>query len=181
MPGDRFDQVLVAGLLLTLVLVVWLLLTTDSGPGSAVASSASTRQLEQEMLDQARLSLIQRRYAPVADLRDQGDLPGALLKLEELSRELPGEAHTSLVRGDVLFRMGQVDKALTQFARAVRGNGDYIDAASPLSQRNLIESVLTQGLPQIRDRLRAQPDNRVLGQVLKEGYYLQSRLAGGCE
>jgi hypothetical protein len=77
--------------------------------------------------------------------------------------------------------MGQFDRALTRLADAVKRNADYVDAASPLSQRPLIESAVSEGLPLIRDRLRVQPDNRTLAQVLKDGYYLQSRLAGGCE
>lgn len=181
MLRDRFDQSLLAGLVLTLFGLAVLLLDAGAGTGQAVASSALTRQLEKEMLSQARLGLIERRYAPVVAMRDQGELSAAMLKLEELSRDLPGEVHSNLLRGDVLWRMGQLDKALTQFAVAVRGNPDYVDAASPLSQRDLIEAALTQGLPQIRDRLRSQPDSRVLEQVLRDGYYLQSRLAGGCE
>ena len=181
MLKDRFDQLLVAGLVLVLAALAALLFLSEASTGLASTDQSSARQLEKEMLSQARLSLIERRYAPVVALRDQGDLPGALLKLEELARDLPGEVHSNLLRGEVLFLMGQVDRALTQFALAVRGNGDYIDPASPLNQRSLIEGVLTQGLPQVRDRLRVQPDSRVLEELVKDGYYLQSRLAGGCE
>ena len=62
-----------------------------------------------------------------------------------------------------------------------RDNADYVDDASPLSQRPLVESAVASALPLVRDRLRAQPDSRPLAQVVKDGYYLQSRLAGGCE
>ncbi|PLX88459.1 MAG: hypothetical protein C0614_02490 [Desulfuromonas sp.] len=181
MLKDRYDQLLVAGLILALAGLAALLFFAEASPGMASTGLSSSRQLEKEMLSQARLSLIERRYAPVVALRDRGDLPAALLKLEELARDLPGEVHSNLLRGEVLFLMGQVDRALTQFALAVRGNGDYIDSASPLNRRTLIEGVLAQGLPQVRDRLRVQPDSRVLEEVVKDGYYLQSRLAGGCE
>ncbi|MDT8440980.1 MAG: hypothetical protein RQ723_04895 [Desulfuromonadales bacterium] len=180
MPRDRFDQILLAALAVTLTGLGLLLLVPGASTGQ-VASPALSRQVEKEMLSQARLSLLERRYAPVHRLLDQGELSAAMLKLEELSRDLPGEVHSNLLRGDVLWRMGQLDKALTQFALAVRGNPDYVDAASPLNQRDLIEAALTQGLPQVRDRLRSQPGSRVLEQVLRDGYYLQSRLAGGCE
>ncbi len=53
--------------------------------------------------------------------------------------------------------------------------------ASPLNQRPLIESAVNEGLPLVRDRLRAQPESRSLEKYVKDGYYLQSRLAGGCE
>ena len=104
-----------------------------------------------------------------------------MLKLEELHRTLPGEAHVDLLSGDILLRMGQFDRALPKLAAAVKINADYVDSASPLSQRPLIESAVLEGLPLVRDRLRSQPDSRFMAQVVKDGYYLQSRLAGGCE
>ena len=134
-----------------------------------------------EIAYQARLSFLERHYRPVLELRDQGALQEALLKLEELGRSLPGEAHNDLLTGDIMLRMGAFERSLSKLASAVRRNADYVDAASPLNQRPLIESAVSEGLPLMRDRLRAQPDSPSLEQVVKDGYYLQSRLAGGCE
>ncbi|MBW2451326.1 MAG: hypothetical protein JRE16_09595 [Deltaproteobacteria bacterium] len=177
---DRFDRLLFAGLLLTVAVLAGLLITAPID-ASHVSGRVMDRQLEQEMSYQARIAFLTRRYQPVIDQLGQGALPEALLTLEEISRDLPGEVHSDLLRGDVFFRMGQLDRALTNLAVAVRQNPDYVDSASPLNQRQLIDAVVSQGMPQLRDRLRAQPGNRSLEQVLKDGYYLQSRLAGGCE
>ena len=180
MLRDRFDLLMIAAL--AAVLLVTGVLLAGVSPGESKRElSAVNRQVEREMLYQARVAFIERNYSPVIALRDSGALPEALLKLEELGRTLPGEAHNDLLSGDLLLRMGQFDRALTKLAAAVRNNPDYVDAASPLSQRPLVESAVTEGLPLIRDRLRSQPDNRTLAQVVKDGYYLQSRLAGGCE
>ncbi len=180
MLHDRFDQILAATLVLILAAGVFLLATAGPNQGPH-AGAGNDRQLEREIVYQARLSFLQRRYGPVVELRDSGALQEALLKLEELGRDLPGEAHTDLLSGDILLRMGQFDRALIKLAGAVRRNGDYIDSGSPLNRRPLIESAVAEGMPLVRDRLRAQPDNRSLAMVLKDGYYLQSRLAGGCE
>jgi len=180
MLRDRFDQLLIVTLVGVLIFAA--VLITGAGPREDNRDAqAANRQLEREMLHQARVAFLDRHYAPVVALRDDGALPDALLKLEELSRTLPGEAHNDLLSGDILLRMGQFDRAVTKLASAVRRNADYVDAASPLSQRPLIESAVAEGLPLIRDRVRVQPDNRTMQQVLKDGYYLQSRLAGGCE
>jgi hypothetical protein len=77
--------------------------------------------------------------------------------------------------------MGAIEPAVASLASAVEQNGDYVDAASPLNQRSLIETIVNQGLPQMRDRLRTQPDSPSLAVSVKQVYYLQSRLAGGCE
>lgn len=180
MLRDRFDQLLIIAL--AGVLIFAAVLVAGAGPRADTRDVQSlTRQLEREMLYRAKVDFIERHYLPVITLRNNGALPDALLKLEELSRTLPGEAHNDLLSGDILLRMGQFDRALSKLAAAVRHNADYVDAASPLNQRTLIESAVSEGLPLVRDRLRVQPDNRSLSQVLKDGYYLQSRLAGGCE
>ena len=180
MLQDRFDKLMIVAL--AGVLIFTAVLMAGAGPReNNHDAQKSNRQFEREMLHQARVAFIDRHYSPVVALRDNGSLPDALLKLEELSRTLPGEAHNDLLSGDILLRMGQFDRAVTRLAAAVKSNADYVDAASPLSQRPLIESAVAEGLPLIRDRLRVQPGNRTMAQVLKDGYYLQSRLAGGCE
>lgn len=180
MPGDRFDRLAVAGLLLALAALVALVATAGSSAGRP-ADGALDRRIEQELLAQARIAFLERHYGPVVTLRDRGELQSALLKLEELERQFPGEAHGALLRGDVLYRMGLIDRAVTSLALAVRGNGDYLDPASPLNQRDLIAVTAEQGVPLLRDRLRGQPDDRQAAAVLRDAYYLRSRLAGGCE
>lgn len=180
MLKDRFDQLIITALVAVLVFAASLL--AASGPGVDNRDAAAVnRQLEREMLYQARVSFIERNYSPVVALRNSGALQEALLKLEELNRTLPGEAHTDLLSGDILLRMGQFDRALSKLAAAVKLNADYVDLNNPLSQRTLIESAVAEGLPLVRDRLRSQPNSKSMAQVLKDGYYLQSRLAGGCE
>jgi len=180
MLRDRFDRLAVLALLLTVAALAALLGTAGPSAGRP-AEAASNRQAEQELLSQARIAYLERRYGPVAALRDRGELQSALLKLEELERELPGEPHGALLRGELFYRMGLLDRAVGSLAAAVRGNGDYLDPASPLNQRDLIAVTAEQGVPMLRDRLRGQPNDRQAAQTLKDAYYLQSRLAGGCE
>jgi tetratricopeptide (TPR) repeat protein len=180
MARDRFDNIMIAALVL--VVVCTALVLTGAKPGQDSHNAALVnRQMEKELLYQARVAFIERHYSPVLALRDSGSLQEALLKLEELARSMPEEAHNDLLSGDILLRMGQFDRALEKLADAVRVNADYVDMASPLNQRPLIESAVTEGLPLVRDRLRTHPDSRSLDKYVKDGYYLQSRLAGGCE
>lgn len=180
MLRDRFDR-LAAMALLLVVVALGVLLVTARPSGGRPAAGGSDRQMERELLAQAKVAFLDRHYGPVAMLRDRGELQSALLKLEELDRTFPGEAHGALLRGDILYRMGLIDRAVTSLAVAVRGNGDYLDAAGPLNQRDLIAGVAERGVPLLRDRLRGQPDDRQAAATLKDAYYLKSRLAGGCE
>lgn len=181
MLPDRFDLLLLGALLLTLVGLGVLLAVPKAGLQVSSAEVELNRRLEREISSQAKLAFIERHYRPVTELRDSGALQQALLKLEELGRTLPGDAHNALLSGDILLRMGQFELALGKLADAVRRNADYVDPASPLNRRDLVQAAVNEGLPLMRDRLRAHPDNRALGVVVRNGHYLQSRLAGGCE
>jgi len=180
MLNDRFDRLCTCGLLLVAGALIALLVTAGPSAGRQ-GDSALERRVEQELLSQARLAFLERHYGAVVVMRDRGELQSALLKLEELERELPGEPHGALLRGEILHRLGLIDRAVNSLALAVRGNGDYIDPASTLNQRDLIAVVAGQGIPLMRDRLRGQPDDKQAALTLKDAYYLQSRLAGGCE
>lgn len=180
MLRDRFDQLILLGLVLVLAAVGGLVVTAGSGRADGRPAGVN-KQLEREIASQARIAFLQRYYEPVEGLRDAGELQAGLLKLEELDRKFPGEAHGALLRGELLFQMGVADRAVLSLADAVRHNGDYVDAASPLNRRGLIETVVAESLPQLRDRARTQPDNADLALAVKQVYYLQSRLAGGCE
>ena len=180
MLRDRFDRLAIAGILLVALTFGALLATAGTSAGRQADGSVS-RQIEQELLAQAKLSFLERHYGPVAALRDGGELQTALLKLEELERKFPGEAHGMLMRGEIFYRLGLLDRAVASLALAVRGNGDYLDPASPLNQRDLIAVTVEQGIPLLRDRVRGQPDDQTAAATLKDAYYLQSRLAGGCE
>lgn len=180
MLNDRFDRLCTVGLLLVAGALIALLATAGPSAGRQ-GDSALERRVEQELLAQARVAFLERHYGAVVAMRDRGELQSALLKLEELERELPGEPHGALLRGEILHRLGLVDRAVNSLALAVRGNGDYIDPVSPMNQRDLIAVVAGQGVPLLRDRLRGQPDDKQAALTLKDAYYLQSRLAGGCE
>lgn len=179
MLKDRFDRLAAAGLVLVLGGLGFLLGT--AGTSSGRPGDGLERQVEKELLAQARVAFLERHYGPVLELRNRNELQTALLKLEELEREYPGEPHGALLRGDLFYRMGLLDRSVASLALAVRGNGDYIDPASPLNQRDLVSVVAEQGLPLLRDRVRGQPDDPSAATLLREVYYLQSRLAGGCE
>jgi len=180
MLRDRFDRSCAIALVLVVAALVTLLAVAGRSDGRQTDGSLN-RRIEQEMLTQARVAFVERHYGPVVAMRDGGELQSALLKLEELEREFPGEPHGAMLRGDLFHRLGLLDKAVASLAAAVRGNGDYVDPASPLNQRDLIAVTAEQGVPLLRDRLRGQPNDRAAEIALKDAYYLRSRLAGGCE
>ena len=181
MTRSRFDLALWGGLLLICAALVVVTLRSERSATAAGGAQALDRALERSRKFQARVALIRELYAPVEALRQSGQLQGALLKLAELETSYPGEAHGRILQGEIQAQLGALDEAVASFAAGVRLNGDYIERDNPLSQRPAIQRLVASGLTEIETRLAANPDNRTALQTRKELYYLQSRLAGGCE
>jgi len=177
MPKDTLDRALFALLLLSLAALPVVLAGEDSSAGRRGGDKA----MERRMAYQARVELLRRVYAPVETLRDQGRLPEALLKLDQLARQYPQEAHGHILKGEILGRMGSLDQAVASYVQGVRLNADYVDDKSPLSRRSEIEKTAEEGVRAIGADLKLYPENRSLAAALKNVNYLRSRLAGGCE
>ncbi|PLX93976.1 MAG: hypothetical protein C0621_06300 [Desulfuromonas sp.] len=178
MRFDRFDRIIGLALAVTAIALTALLWR---GAGDDARSGRSNPQLEKRLAQQAKSALLQKIYGPVEQLREKGALPEALLKLDEIARQMPGEAHGVMLRGEIQYQLGALNEAITSLSAGVRSEPLYIDAGSPLSRRNLIEEVVRLGMKQVAPQAKSAPENRRLNQALTNLYYLQSRLAGGCE
>jgi len=179
MRRDRFDRILLLALVGVVAALAWMLLA-GRGEGDVFATTVD-RDLEQAMAVRTRMAFLEQTYAPVAELQRQGRDQQALLKLAELDRRFPGEAHGELLRAASLQRLGALDEAITAAVRGIRRNGDYLEDGSPWSRRGQIESLVAAGLKNIVPRARAHPGDPVMARAVKNVHYLQSRLAGGCE
>lgn len=176
---DTFDKI--TWLLLALVIAALaVVLGTSSGAGEGKGDGLG-KAAEREMAYRARIELINSLYGPVEELRKAGKNQEALLKLDELIRKYPGEAHGHILQGEILREMGALDQAVASFEAGVKLNGDYVDARSPLSRRRAIEGLVAEGERVIGGRAAANPGNRTLAVSLRRVNYLKSRLAGGCE
>ena len=173
---DIFDKLLVVAILLLLTAVGMLLLS----PRSPV-DSAQGKAMERTLKTQARLLFIQNTYGPVETLIKEKRFQEALLKLEELAGRYPGEAHGLLLKASALAALGAEAQAVSNYAAAVRMNGEYVDQKSPLSRRDELSRLMASGLAKFVPQSKSQPDNPSLKQVVLDLYYLKSRLAGGCE
>ncbi len=177
---DRLDTFLWGLLLVSVAGLCGVFWMAPSGAGSNRAHSVD-KAMEREMAYQARVAFLQRLYVPVTELSEAGRPQEALLKLDELIRRYPGEAHGLILQGELLNALGSLDRAIESFVKGVRLNGDYVDEKSPLSRRAEIRQLVDRGLRDFRPRAQANPGNQSLAATLNAVYYLQGRLAGGCE
>lgn len=181
MLQDRYDKLLWLGLLGVIGTLGLFLFAGSVRESAALDAGSLDRAMEQELARQAKVSFVEKIYQPVTKLRQEGQLQSALLKLDELSVRYPGEAHGAILKGEILLEMGALDAAVNSFVAGVQRNGDYVDQHHPLSRAEILRQLVERGLSEIAPRLQAQPDNPALGESRRQLFYLQSRLAGGCE
>jgi len=177
MKLDRFDKIIIS--LLALSVLGFALLTLRALPGKTTA--IETRNMERELSDQARMTLLDKLFSPVTAAMQAGQYQEALLKLEEVNVRYPGEAHGFILKGEILEKMGVADKAAASFVKGIKLNGDYIDRRSPVTRRELVGKIVDSQLPAATARYRSAPGNPTMKENLANLNYLKSRLAGGCE
>ena len=175
MPRDLTDKILWLLLLLTAVALAVILLSSASSTVAGRGGSID-KAVEREILAQGRMALLQKLYGPAEQLLAAGQHQAALLKLEEVGRSYPAEAHGMMLRGEILLRMGAFDAAVASLAKGVELNGEYVDELSPLSRREQIEEVVKKGVADMKTTSHNSEK-----ELHKKLFYLQSRLAGGCE
>ncbi len=180
MINDRFDRLLWLLLIVAVTALVVLLGIAPQG-GARNGSTGVSKAMEREMAHQARTALLQKIYGPVESLHQAGNFQGALLKLDELARAYPGEAHGHILQGEILHGMGALEEAVASYVEGVKLNGEYVDGKSPLSRRKEVQQLVDEGMRTIGSRAKSNPGNRSVAAALRNVYYLQSRLAGGCE
>ena len=79
------------------------------------------------------------------------------------------------------LEQGAIAEGIKAYVLGVRQNGDYIDERSLLGRHDEIEKLVDTQLPVVKLKVDRSPENRTWNETLKNIYYLQSRLAGGCE
>lgn len=177
---DRFDRICWA-LLAAAITTLMAILLAGGGKTDGKPASGLGKALERDMAYRARVELIDKLYGPVESLQKGGRRQEALLRLDQLIRNYPGEAHGHILQGQILFEMGALDESISSFYEGVKLNGDYVDSKSPLSRRSEIQRLVDEGSRSISARAGANPDNRSIAASMRKINYLKSRLAGGCE
>lgn len=180
LPKSLFDKWLWLALFV-LAGTLTVLVVQSADPGEQVGVKALDKALERAMTYQSRVALIRELYGPVEALLQTGQDHAALLKLTEIEKSYPGEAHGQMLKGSIQARLGAVDEAVASYAAGIKLRGDYVDQENPLSRRGEIAKLVESGLRTVSARLALNPDNRTAKATMKQLYYLQSRLAGGCE
>ena len=93
----------------------------------------------------------------------------------------PNMSLSSVYLARLNVKLGHVEKAIADYRKAVEMDPDYVDKKASLFIGPEIKKFVTQSKSFVEKQLAENPDNKESKRALKNIYYLQRRLAGGCE
>ncbi len=176
MKLDRFDilGIAAAGALLAAAVVFGI---TGSGDASRDIRSGSTP---------ARIHAEPPKafYAKLAEAEselDAGQVKESITALNSLVNDNPVQSDPHALLGQAYARLQDYPQAMKEFRIALSMDADYIDSKSPKFIGKRIKAAVKEGMDQARAKLKKDPADPGANAAIKDGYYVERMLAGGCE
>ncbi len=120
-------------------------------------------------------------YQEVVSLKEQGLYEEALAKLQDVMKTYPGKSLSYVYLAQLSLERGKLADAINNYRLAVEKEPDYVDKRTPLFIGREIKAQVTEGLVLFGREKALKPKDKEVRKVFRNLYYLQRRLAGGCE
>ncbi|MDH4317811.1 MAG: tetratricopeptide repeat protein [Desulfobulbaceae bacterium] len=120
-------------------------------------------------------------FKDVEALQAKGLYSEALASLEAIIEKHPNISLSKVYLARLYIKLGQMEKAIAEYRKAVEMDPDYVDKKAARFIGPEIKKFVTQSKLVIEKQLADNPDDKPSKKAIKDIYYLQRRLAGGCE
>lgn len=120
-------------------------------------------------------------FKEVNALKEQGRYADAIAKLDDMMQSYPDKPLSYVYLAQVFVKQGKLGDAIHHYRRAVEMDPDYVDERTPLFIGDDIKAVVEEGREKFGREKALKPDDEDVKRALGDVYYLQRRLAGGCE
>lgn len=174
MKLDRFDILVIAAVIaLTGAAVV----VGASAPPSGAVDRVAVARAKALPPDPAL-------YARLDELRrviESGQPREALGALDAMASEHPELSEPHALMGEAFARMLDYPSAMKQYKMALMLDPGYVDKKSPRFIGKRIKAAQRDGLSEAKAKLDRDASDASAKSALKDAYYLERMLAGGCE
>jgi predicted Zn-dependent protease len=143
--------------------------------------TAGNPKIELKKAYEQRIASDTALYAEVVQLLAQKQFAGAGKKLEEIKTAHPGNPHSFIYQAQLQYNQGQIAAAIHSYRLAVNNEPDYVDKNTPLFIGNEIMDIITEARSKLQREKKLKPGDKNIVLALEDIYYLQRRIAGGCE
>ncbi len=174
---DKINMTILAGLVaVTLAMLVQHGLASRRHGGATVsAEELLLRSYREQAARDAEL------YKDVRVLREQGRTRQARARLEEIMKSHPDNPRSYVALARLALADGSLVGAIGNYRKAIDARPEYVDKKTPFFIGTEIQAVVTEALRKLPRERKLKPDDTTIATALQNVYYLQRRLAGGCE
>ncbi len=120
-------------------------------------------------------------YKEVINLQKLGHYAEALTKLEEIIQSHPEKAQAYIYKAQLLNSQGNLVESIKMYRAAIEMEPDFVDKKSPLFVGNTVLKLIPEARSKLNREKKLKPGDKMITAALDNIYYLQRRIAGGCE
>lgn len=120
-------------------------------------------------------------YQEVISYKKQGLYSEAMTKLRDIMKRYPEKARSYVYLAELHLQQGGLADGIHDYRQAVEMEPDYVDKNTPLFIGDKIKDLVTEGREKFGREKALKPKDEKVRKALEDVYYLQRRLAGGCE
>jgi len=174
MKPDRFDLIVLSAVFFLAAAA----LVLGMSPGDEdVPRAAAASRLKAEPPDPA----VYQDIAAAQTLMASDQIDEAIEKLKGISVSNPAMSEPHALMGQGFARLLEYPSALREYRIALVMDADYVDKNSRKFIGKRIKSAVKDGMAGAKDALAKNPDDKAARATLKDAYYIERMLAGGCE
>lgn len=177
---DLIHKLTIAGLIILTTVTAAMLIQHQMPSGRLAGDSAE----QKNTLRKSYKLIIENNaatYSEVITLSRQKKIPQAMEKLQEITAAHPGNPMSSVYLAQLQYQQGNIAAAIHSYRLAVDSEPDYIDKKTPLFLGNEIMELITEARGKLKREKKLKPNDTTISLALEDVYYLQRRIAGGCE
>ena len=145
----------------------------EDNPGDEAKAKESAYALQ--MAEDNRL------FKEVRASEEQGLYQEAMAQVEDIIKSYPEKPLSYVYFARLHFKEGELGESVINYRQAVEMEPDYVDKRTPLFIGDEIKQIVEEGREKFGREKELKPEDNEVREALKDIYYLQSRLAGGCE
>ncbi len=167
---------LVVLVLVTTSMLVQHRLSAEYIPVNNTASAIAQKKIYDEKL--ARNLEI---FGETAALIHGGQLLKARETIQKIQLQAPDNPQLFVYLAQLQYKEGQIAEAINSYRTAIEKEPGYADKNTPLYIGNIINDILPEARTKLNREKKLKPNDLTVQVALENIYYLQSRVAGGCE
>jgi tetratricopeptide (TPR) repeat protein len=176
---DRLDKLSIAAIAVFTFIIVGMLTshgmtkTQNHNPGLTASEQQDSYALQMEM--------DKKIYERVLSFKNKGLFAEAMAELKDVMEKYPERPRSYVYLAQLYVEQGKLGDAIHHYRQAVEMEPDYVDDRTPLFIGDKIKGLVTEGREKFAREKALKPKDKKIKMALQDVYYLQSRLAGGCE